>query len=95
MGKELTYSALLAEMANLYGPRRMLALLGVAAVASTLGVEDHDEFIAMPFGSLPSRYRWWAEYRALRDGLVDLGYDVSAVPADMPVRLVAVATERP
>lgn len=94
MGKELTESALLAEMIAVCGMRRTLALLGVAFAAAALGVQDHHGFINMAFGSLPSRYRWWDEFRLLRDRLVVLGYDLSDVPDDLPVAVVAAAAWR-
>jgi hypothetical protein len=75
--KELRDRDLLNEMLALHGARRTATLLGWAVMWGLKGVESRDEMLAVGLGSLPTRYRVLADYRRLRDVLVEKGYELS------------------
>lgn len=77
--KEIGDLDLLNEMLALFGGRRTATLLGWALMFGLTGVESRADMLASPIGSMPTRYRVLADYRALRGALIAKGYVLSEV----------------
>jgi hypothetical protein len=75
--KELRDMDLAREMVALFGARRTATLLGWAVMFALWGVESRADMLAVNLASVPTRYRVLADFRQLRDHLVDLGYSLS------------------
>jgi hypothetical protein len=75
--KELRDRDLFREVVQLFGARRAATLLGWALMWGMAGVNSREEMLAVGLGTMRTRYRVLADYRRLRDVLVEKGYSLS------------------
>jgi hypothetical protein len=96
MGRKLTDRAFASVALEMYGGPRAAALFGWAVMAGLMAPPDADRAWFLAHGPLSqaSRYRHVTELIALRDRLVELGYDLADLTAaePTPARVLRVVT---